>query len=249
MSFAVEIENLSVCFGDYQALEDISIQIPEGSFVAIIGPNGAGKSTLIKVLLGLIKPTKGHIRLYGKSPRQVPAEWFGYIPQVKTLDRTFPALAIELVISGLRRRWASRITNEERQKAITALEQVDAKHLVNRPLGRLSGGELQRVYLARTLIRHPRLIMLDEPATGIDAVGEADMYHLLEDYQTDHQATTLMITHDWEAAYHASLVLVLNRRKIGFGIPDKALSDECLRRAFGHTNHPHEMFWGMKPNV
>ncbi len=248
-TFAVEAENLSVFFGDHQALENLSLQIPEGSFVAILGPNGAGKSTFIRVLVNLVSPSKGDVRLYGKPVQQLSPDQIGYIPQVKTLDRTFPALAIEFVVSGLRRRWPGWIRSSERKQAMTALEQVDAAHLANCSLGRLSGGELQRVYLARTLIRRPRLIMLDEPATGIDVVGEADMYRLLESYQKEYNATILMITHDWEVAYHVSLVLLLNRRQISFGQPNAALNDKSLRRAFGHTGHAHAMFWGMKSDV
>jgi zinc transport system ATP-binding protein len=111
-------------------------------------------------------------------------------------------------------------------------------------LGRLSGGQLQRVYLARALVRRPRLLLLDEPATGVDRLGEVDLYRHLEAYQEETGATILMITHDWEAAHHASHVLVLNRRVIGFGPPERALSEECLRQAFGHLGHEHALFLG-----
>ncbi|RMH73668.1 MAG: metal ABC transporter ATP-binding protein [Gemmatimonadetes bacterium] len=248
-AIAVNVNHLSVQFETHQALEDIHLQIESGSFVSILGPNGAGKSTFIRVLLGLISPSRGTITLFGQPLERIPPHWIGYIPQVKTLDRSFPALAVELVISGLRRQWPARIRPAERELAQHALAQVDAGHLVDRSLGKLSGGELQRVYLARTLIRKPRLIMLDEPATGIDLVGEADMYRLLETYQREHHATTLMITHDWEAAYHSSHVLLLNRRQIGFGPPQQVLTEECLRRAFGHTGHAHAMFWRMSTDA
>jgi zinc transport system ATP-binding protein len=106
----------------------------------------------------------------------------------------------------------------------------------------LSGGELQRVYLARSLVREPRLLVLDEPVAGIDAVGEQDMQRVLEVYRHRTRATVLMVTHDWETAYHhATHVLVLSRRQIAFGPPAAALTDEVLRRAFGHIDHPHGM--------
>lgn len=241
---AVEIERYSVRFGEFQALQEVSLRVPEGAFVAIVGPNGAGKSTLLKALLGLERdgPTRvsGRIRVLGHPPREVPPGWVGYVPQVKGFDRSFPALAIEVVVSGLRRHWPFRISREEREQAAEALEKVGALHLASRRLGGLSGGELQRVYLARSLIRQPRLLLLDEPATGVDAIGEADLYRHLEAYQAEQGATILMITHDWEAAqHHASAVLVLNRRVVGYGPPEKVLCPECLSQAFGHVGHAH----------
>ncbi len=232
------------------------MQVPEGAFVAIVGPNGAGKSTLLKALLGLEHgllrdgPSRvvGGIRVFGHPPREVPPGWVGYVPQVKGFDRSFPALAIEVVVSGLRRHWPFWIGREERRQACEVLEKVGALHLSDRRLGRLSGGELQRVYLARSLIRRPRLLLLDEPATGVDVVGEADLYRHLEAYQAESGATILMITHDWEAAqHHASAVLVLNRRVVGYGPPEKVLCHECLSQAFGHVGHAHRVVLGDRP--
>ncbi len=242
MEFAVEFEDVSVRFGSYTALEGINLKIPAGAFVAIIGPNGAGKSTLLKLVLGLLRPTQGRVLVFGVPAPRAPAEWLGYVPQFKTLDRSFPALAIELVATGIRRRWPFRLSPLEKKASLEALRRVRGEELAHRRLARLSGGELQRVYLARAFVRRPRLLLLDEPATGMDVLGEADMYRMLERYQGEHDATVLMITHDWEAArHHATHVLVLNRRVIGFGPPERALSDECLRRAFGHEGHPHEL--------
>lgn len=237
---AVEAEQLTVRFGDHLALEDVTLTVPAGAFVAIVGPNGAGKSTLLKAFLGLVRPSSGRVRVLGRTPEKVDPRQIGYVPQFKTLDRTFPALAEELVASGLRRAWPSRITPGERARVRAALERVGAGRLIGRSVSRFSGGELQRVYLARAFVRRPQLVMLDEPATGIDVLGEADMYRLLEDYQQEMGATLLMITHDWEAAYHhATHVIVLNRRLIGFGPPERAFSERCLREAFGHVGHAH----------
>jgi len=247
VEYAVEFEDVSVRFGTYTALEGINLKIPVGAFVAIIGPNGAGKSTLLKLVLGLLRPTQGRVFVFGVPAPRAPAEWLGYVPQFKTLDRTFPALAIELVATGLRRRWPFRLTRREREASLEELKRVRAEDLAFRRLSRLSGGELQRVYLARAYVRRPRLLLLDEPATGMDVLGEADMYRMLERYQREQGATILMITHDWEAArHHATHVLVLNRRVIGFGPPERALTDECLRRAFGHEGHPHELSFSLE---
>uniref|UniRef100_A0A7C5REJ9 ABC transporter ATP-binding protein n=1 Tax=Thermus caliditerrae TaxID=1330700 RepID=A0A7C5REJ9_9DEIN len=241
--WALEVQDLAVRFGEFQALEGVSLRVPEGAFVAIVGPNGAGKSTLLKAVLGLV-PFRGEVRVFGRPLGEADPMWFGYVPQIKTFDRTFPALAVELVATGLRRRWPFRLSREAREKALAALERVGALALADRPLGRLSGGQLQRVYLARALIRGPRLLLLDEPATGVDRVGEVDLYRYLEAYQEEARATVLMITHDWEAAHHASHVLVMNRKVVGFGPPERALTEECLRQAFGHLGHAHELYVG-----
>lgn len=238
----VEVENLTVAFDNHNPLEDLNLQISPNQFVAIVGPNGAGKSTFLKVLLGLIHPLRGRVRLFGKSPKDVPPEWVGYVPQVKTMDRSFPALSIELVLTGVNGRWPWRFRKADHQKALEAMERVGAAHLADRSIAALSGGELQRVCLARSIVRQPKLVMLDEPATGIDVIGEADLYRHLENYQKDSGATIMMVTHDWHAAtHHADQVLLLNKKQISFGAPGQALSEENLRLAFGHIGHEHAL--------
>jgi len=237
---AVSVTGLSVRYGDFIALDELTFDIPVHSFVAIFGPNGAGKSTFFKLLLGLVTPASGTSLLFGKNSRTIPPEWLAYVPQVKTLDRSFPALALELVLSGLKMNWSWNRNKQELHLCHRALEQVGAGHLAAQPLSNLSGGELQRVFLARSIVRHPRLIMLDEPATGIDTVGESDMYKLLEKIQQESRCTVLMITHDWHAAtQHADLVLLLNKKQISYGKPEQVLTEANLRLAFGHMGHKH----------
>lgn len=238
----VEVEDLAVTFQDYHILENLNLRIPQNEFVTIVGPNGAGKSTFLKVLLGLIQPDKGTVRIFNKAAQSVPPAWIGYVPQVKTMDRSFPALSIELVLTGINGRWPWRFQKNEYQKSLQAMERVGAEHLAQRRLSRLSGGELQRVCLARSIVREPKLVMLDEPATGIDVVGEADLYRLLEVYQKETRATIMMVTHDWHAAtHHADQVLLLNNKQIGFGKPGKVLTEDNLRLAFGHIGHKHAL--------
>ena len=171
---AITVEKLSVKFVDYYALKDINLQIEKGSFTAVVGPNGAGKSTLLKVLLGIVRSYEGVVRIFGAKPESLEPRLIGYVPQMKSMDRTFPARSIELVLTGLNRRWPWHISEQEKKEALDALDQVDALHLAYRALFNLSGGELQRIYLARTIARQPSLILLDEPATGVDKVGETD---------------------------------------------------------------------------
>jgi zinc transport system ATP-binding protein len=236
----IEVSNLTVRLGAFTALEGVSFSVQPGETVAVLGPNGAGKTTLIHALLGLVQPAAGSVEILGHPPLEAPAEQIGYVPQLKTVDRGFPALTCELVASGHRRSWPGRLSRAEHRETTHALSLVGAANLCHKPLRWLSGGELQRVYLARALIRQPKLLLLDEPATGIDLVGEDDMYTHLEQYQRESGCAVLMVTHDWLAAqHHATKALLLNRKLMGFGPPAEALSDENMRQAFGHTGHVH----------
>lgn len=238
---ALHFHHVSVRFGEAEVLSDVSFNLDAGEFLAIVGPNGAGKSTLVKVALGLVTPLTGHAALFGEDAGRHP-ERVGYVPQLKTFDRTFPATVLELVVSGLRRSWPARLRAGERDAARAALIQVGAEKLATRSLPKLSGGELQRAFLARALVRRPSLVLLDEPATGVDFLAEHDLYDLLERYQALSGATVAMITHDLAAArYHSSRVAVLNRRLHGFGTPDEVLCEACLKKAFGHLGHAHSI--------
>jgi zinc transport system ATP-binding protein len=242
MSNVIETLNLSFNYNGIPVLSDINISITEGKFVSIVGPNGAGKTTFLKIVLGLIKNYTGLIQVFGKNPVDVDPALVGYVPQFKTMDRKFPAVAIELVASGLMKKWPWKIKGQSKEIAYEALALVKSEHLADRSLSTLSGGELQRVCLARSFVRNPKLIVLDEPTTGIDAIGESDLYNILENYQSKSGATVLMITHDWHVAHHHSdLVLLLNRAQISFASPRIALSEENLRIAFGHIGHTHNL--------
>jgi zinc transport system ATP-binding protein len=232
----IQVSDVSVRMGGRHILNNISFRAPEGSLVAVMGPNGSGKSTLLRCIAGLVAPTAGRIERTDSLAR-APV---GYVPQVKALDRTFPARSIELVVTALRRSWPAYISDEERLTALKAMRQVGADHLCNESIGTLSGGELQRVYLAGALIRRPTLLLLDEPETGVDLPGARDLHALLDDYRADTGACIVMVTHDWEVAFHhATHVLLLNGDMVSFGSPMEALSEEAVRSAFGHVGHQH----------
>ncbi len=243
--YAVSLEALSLRFGSHSALSDITLNINKGAFISIVGPNGGGKSSLIKVLLGLIKPTSGNAYIFGKKPDEIETHKIGYVPQIKTLDRSFPALPLELVLTGLTGTWTGRISSKMKKLALEGLEKVGASHLACRPLSKLSGGEMQRIYLARSLVRKPELLLLDEPSTGIDSVAEKDINKLLDEYKKESNSTVIMVTHDWEAAYHHSDgVIMLNCGLVDFAPPRDAFNDDNLRMTFGHMGHAHEMNFG-----
>ena len=244
----IQVDRLSVHRGRRCVLDAVSFDVSPAAFVAIVGPNGAGKTTLLHTLLGLVAPEAGSVRVLGHPPGR-DARRIGYVPQVKTLDRTFPAEVIDLVCSGLNHAWPFWRTRRATAQARAALDTVGAADLAHAMLSGLSGGELQRVYLARCLVHEPDLLLLDEPATGVDATGAADLYELLDHYQQTHDATIVMVTHDWNAAYHhATDVLLLDGRRISYGPPQDALGADPLREAFGHVGHAHAMLQGGPPH-
>ena len=230
----VAVRDLSVRYGDVTALEEVSFDLPPGRFLAILGPNGSGKTTLFRCLMGLAHYA-GEIH--------TRAERIGYVPQIKTFDRTFPGLAEEVVLSALVGAWPGWRAYRFRDRARAALASVGAADYAHQPIASLSGGQLQRVYLARALVTWPDLLLLDEPAAGVDRAGERDLYDHIEGYQARKpEAAVAMITHDWEVArHHADLSLVLNHRVLGFGPSAEVLTEDCLRRAFGHMGHAHAL--------
>lgn len=247
MNKQIEISNLSLALGTHTALEDINISINKNEFISVIGPNGGGKSSLIKLILGLYIPTKGNVRVDGKQPQYLDTYYFGYVPQLKTADRSFPALAIELVASGINANWVTRITSDLKEKSLAALRSVKSEHLAYKSLTSLSGGELQRIYLARSIARNPEILLLDEPATGIDSASENDLNYMLDKIRSESHTTVIMVTHDWESAYHHSdKVVILNKKIICFDVPDIAFNDDALRIAFGHEGHKHKMIFGAR---
>lgn len=241
----IKIENLFFALGNYTILEDINISIEAGEFVSLVGPNGGGKSSLIRLILGLVEPNSGIVRVDNQLPQGLNSDFFGYVPQLKSADRNFPALAIELVASGLTSNWVGRINQNIKNVSLEALEQVNAEHLAYRPIAKLSGGELQRIYLARSIVRKPKVMLLDEPATGIDNASERDFNIILDELRRNSGTTFIMATHDWESAFHHSdKVIILNKRVVCFDKPEMAFSDDALRVAFGHEGHQHDMIFG-----
>jgi len=234
----IQVDHLSVVASGRVILNDVGFSLPKGAFLAVIGPNGGGKSTLIRALLGL-QPHTGVVSL---QPEGAP---IGYVPQIKTLDRTFPALTEELVATALKLRWPWRIDAACREIVSEALASVGAAHLMGQQIRNLSGGEIQRVYLARAMISTPPILVLDEPSAGVDVAGAADMLECVERFRSDHEATVVMVTHDWDVAYHhATHALVLNREMISYGPAREAINEEVVRQTFGHEGHAHGVFGG-----
>lgn len=234
---AIALRGVRVRLGTLLALDGITLELPNGGVLVVLGPNGSGKTTLVRTLLGLV-PYEGEVRVLGAAPADVPPERTGYVPQIKTLDRTFPGTGLELVATGIRRRWPWRVRAGERARAASALRLLGSERLLDRAIGQLSGGELQRCYLARALVRDARLILLDEPATGVDVAGEETLHGFVDAHRRAGDLTIVIVTHDLSvAADHATHVLLLDRRQIAFGPPADVLTDALLTRTFGHPGH------------
>ncbi len=250
MSVIVELDRVTVAYRTVTVLEEVSLKVFRGSFLAVIGPNGAGKTTLLKVILGLVRPVEGTVRVFGRDPRHLGAERraIGYVPQTAAVDRHFPLRVADVVMMGRYGRigLVRRPSAADREAARRAMERTGVTHLANSPLGRLSGGQRQRVLLARALACEPELLILDEPAAGVDVPATESLYELLRDLHKDG-LTTLLVSHDvGVVAAFVDGVVCLNRRLVAHGRPEEVLGSEELAQMYGcaavffhHGRAPH----------
>ena len=199
MTLALDISNLNVFYGDDCALKDINLQVDEREFLAIIGPNGGGKTTLLKAILGLVTPDSGEIRIFGRSGESARRS-IGYVPQFSRFDRRFPISVEEVVLIGRlagRSPWFSRFSRADRQLVDALMERLEIADLKHRQIGQLSGGQLQRVLIARALAVEPRILILDEPTASVDSASKTRIYDLLK--ELNREMTILIVTHDLSA--------------------------------------------------
>lgn len=239
---AIVFDRVSVTLGGVSILDSITAEVPAGSSTAVVGPNGAGKTTLLLALLGQVA-YEGRITLRGAGDDGRRAPRIGYVPQRLTFDRGMPATVTECLAMGLQRRplWAG-VAAGVRARATDLLQAVHADALRDRALGALSGGELQRVLLALALAHDPELLVLDEPAAGVDPRGEELFCELLESLRHAHGFTQLMVSHDLPTVtHHATHVICMNRTLVTQGPPREVLTREALAAVFGlHGGLPAE---------
>lgn len=191
----IRLEHISAAYDRKTVLEDINLTVGEQDFVGIIGPNGGGKTTLVKLMLGLLKPTEGAVRFYQEG-KEVPEISMGYLPQYTTIDKKFPISVYEVVLSGLNKQKPlfRPFTKEHHEKARAVIARMGLEGLEQRPIGQLSGGQLQRALLGRALASNPQVLILDEPNTYIDKRFEKRLYELLEEINRAH--TIILVSHD-----------------------------------------------------
>jgi zinc transport system ATP-binding protein len=208
----VDIKNVWFAYNGQTVLEDVSLDIRQGDFIAMIGPNGGGKTTLLKLMLGLLRPNKGAIRVLGESSQKA-SHHIGYVSQDVHINRSFPITAIDVVLMGKLepgKRWA-RSAVQDRTDALDALERMEITDYASSKIGELSGGQRQRVFIARALVTQPKVLLLDEPTASIDAKGQAEFYRLLKELNKD--ITILVVSHDLVAiSTYVKSVACVNKR-------------------------------------
>ncbi len=232
---ALRVEHVTVAYNGRVALRDATFTVLGGERVAVVGPNGAGKSTLFKAIVGLLPLESGRVEVFGcGSHRWEPAS-IGYVPQREDVDLAFPVTVGDVVMMGRVRHigWLRRPSRRDREAVRWALDQVGLAELIHRPLGELSGGQVQRAFIARALAQEAPLLLMDEPFTGVDVASEEAILHLL-DRLRERQVTVLLATHDLQmAAEWADRVLLLNGEVVAYGPPAEALRPDALQRAYG----------------
>jgi zinc transport system ATP-binding protein len=237
---ALEIGGLNLSIGGQEILSDISLRLDEGKFLGIVGPNGGGKTSLLRVILGLQQPGSGSVLIFGCKPHELRRgkNVFGYLPQRATAERGFPLRVIDVVMMGLYGRiglfrWPGR---SDKIRARECLDMMGIADLESVPFDRLSGGQQQRVSIARALACEPRLLVLDEPSTAIDVVGQEDFYHLLKGLQGRLAITILMVTHDIGAVTsYVDEIACLNRSLHYHGNPLGALDEGVMAGLYGKS--------------
>ncbi len=229
----LSIENLFFEYDSILALDDVNLDVAEGEFVGIFGPNGGGKTTLLKLILGLLHPKKGKILLFGKPPQEM-RHLIGYVPQAIRLDRDFPISVLEMVMMGALKKlnWLGRYPSDVKSRALHALEQVGLSHKTKASFGTLSGGEAQRMLIARAIIDHPRLLILDEPTANIDPQGEQNILEKLR--ELNKTMTILMVTHDLQTIIDKVGKLLCVQRKV----TSLKAKDVCEHFALGLYHTP-----------
>lgn len=214
---AISIQDLWVSYNGTAALEEVNLEIETGKYVGVLGPNGAGKSTLLKVILGLIAPTRGQVRVFGEVPQKLRrrGEVVGYLPQRPLGNPHFPVSVLDVVLMGRYGRVGllRQPGSHDREIALLNLERVGIPHLAARAIGEISGGEQQRVFIARALCVEPRLLVLDEPTVSLDACAQDDLYELVHRLKEEMSLTVLMVSHDiGGVARHVDDIVCINRR-------------------------------------
>ncbi len=231
----LKVEHVTIAYNGRVALRDATFTVLGGERVAVVGPNGAGKSTLFKAIVGLLPLESGRVEVLGCGSRQWEPASIGYVPQREDVDLAFPVTVGDVVMMGRVRHigWLRRPSRRDWEAVRRALEQVGLAELTNRPLGELSGGQVQRTFIARALAQEAPLLLMDEPFAGVDVASEEAILQLL-DRLRERRVTVLLATHDLQmAAEWADRVLLLNGEVVAYGPPAEALCPDALRQVYG----------------
>lgn len=241
MGIIFEFTSVSAGYDDEIVLKDVNFTVWDNDFVGVIGPNGGGKTTLLKLILGEIKPKRGTIKYFKHEPNEV---LFGYLPQVIGIDKKFPISVMEVVLSGLlgRKGIMGRYTGHDKRLALNLLQRMEIQHLKDKAIGELSGGQMQRVFLCRALISHPRLLILDEPNTFVDNKFEKELYELLQ--ELNKEMAIIMVSHDLGTiTTHVKTIACVNRQlhyhPSNLITTDQLAAYDCPIQIIAHGPVPH----------
>jgi manganese transport system ATP-binding protein len=239
---------LTVRYDDFTALDDATLSVHYGEALGIVGPNGSGKSTLLKAIAGLVSPASGELRVLDRAPNDVPAGGIAYVPQVEAVDWSFPATVWDVVAMGRFSRLAfwQHFDAHDRELVARALDLVNMSELAGRHIANLSGGQQQRAFVARAIAQEPKLLLLDEPTTGVDASTEEALRLVVREL-VSQGLPVLMSTHDLDRVDDwFDRLLVLDRRVLALGTPDEVVRSgaySAIREhthTHGHLRHDHE---------
>jgi zinc transport system ATP-binding protein len=232
METAIHIEDLSVYYGKTSALSGVFLDVKKGEFLGVIGPNGGGKSTLLKAILGLLPASTGNIKIHGQAPGKNKTS-VGYVPQFASIDKQFPISAIEVVLTARLKKGLSffhAYTKEDKALAYEQLKRVGIEHLAKRQISELSGGEFQRLLIARALTVQPKLLLLDEPTASVDASSREQIFKILK--ELNNEMTIVLVTHDLHAiSSEVQKLACLNRQLVYHGEPK--LTNEIMKELYG----------------
>jgi len=234
-SHRLELEKVSIGYGDKIVVHELTFNIPHGARVAVVGPNGAGKSTLFKALVGLL-PHRGRISIHGEL-LGAHKDCVAYVPQREEVDWRFPVTVGDVVLMGRydHMGWFGRASQRDKEIVAQAIAQMGISDLAPRSISELSGGQQQRVFLARALAQEPHILLMDEPFSGVDVTTQEATLNLLDALRA-REVTAIISTHDLNlASTRFDYVLLLNKRLIAFGAADEVLKQENLVRAFGNS--------------
>lgn len=235
MQSIIQLQNVTTGYDAKIALKDVSLNINARDFLGIIGPNGGGKTTLVKVILGLLKPKQGQVK-YFREGKEVNEITMGYLPQHSEIDHTFPISVYDTILSGLSRQKSllRPFTREQRGMVDEIVNQLQLNGLEKRHIGALSGGQLQRVLLARAIVSKPEVVILDEPNTYIDQQFQSQMYQILLDINRD--CAIVMVSHNVKSILqNAKEVAYVNQILHYYSNTD--ISESELQQCSGHSAH------------
>ncbi len=231
----IQLEDVSVGYRHRPVFTHLSLTLDEGRFAGIVGPTGSGKTTLLNTLLGTIRPHAGRVLIDGRPPGRTRPGEVGYVPQLETVDWSFPVTVEQVILMGLyvNRRWLPWPSREEKRRVAAIAEELGIAACLHHHIRNVSGGQQQRAFLARALINRPRLLVLDEPTSGVDIKTQHDVLHLLG--ELNRQGITILITtHDLNAvAAHLPWVICFNQGIVAQGPPREVFTRENLAATYG----------------